>query len=263
MYLPSAGVCIAAAVAIERWLIASPSRRRAGVAVCAAIVVAASVRTIARNRDWRDETALWSSAVAVAPASARVQSEYARILLARAEQASAAGRTADAERLYGDAKAHFETAVAIYPAYSLALDGLAMIASEHDRVDEAKALYARALKAWPGNYASLANWASLVWDESQRTRAQAMQFRAEGKIADAEALAHRADAGFQEASGKIDRAVAMRPSYAHAHLVRAMILDSGGDVSGAIAEFQDVLRLDPNHPQRALIERELQRLQGR
>ena len=70
-----------------------------------------------------------------------------------------------------------------------------------------------------------------------------------------------ADAGSQQALEKIDRAIAMMPSYAHAHLIRAMILETyAGDRAGAIAEFEEVLRLMPNHPQRALVESELQRL---
>ena len=61
-----------------------------------------------------------------------------------------------------------------------------------------------------------------------------------------------------------NRAVAMQPSYAHAHLIRALILDGYvGDQAGAIAEFQEVLRLSPDHPQRAAIEEELRRLARR
>lgn len=149
----------------------------------------------------------------------------------------------------------------IYPSYSLPLDGLAMIDSLHGRFDEANALYERALTAWPGNYASLTNWASLLWDHSRTIGAQATAMRRQGKIAESDALVREADAGFQQAVQKIDRATAMMPSYTQAHLVRALILESYvRDASGAIAEFETVLRLEPNHPQRALIESELQRL---
>jgi len=58
--------------------------------------------------------------------------------------------------------------------------------------------------------------------------------------------------------------VAMQPSYAHAHLIRALLLDGYvGDQAGAIAEFQEVLRLSPDHPQRVAIEEELRRLARR
>ena len=74
-------------------------------------------------------------------------------------------------------------------------------------------------------------------------------------------MIREADAGSQQALEKSDRAIAMMPSYAHAHLIRAMILETyAGDRAGAIAEFEEVLRLMPNHPQRTLVESELQRL---
>ena len=41
----------------------------------------------------------------------------------------------------------------------------------------------------------------------------------------------------------------MKPSYAHAHLIRALLLDGYvGDQAGAIAEFEEVLRLMPGSP---------------
>ena len=43
-----------------------------------------------------------------------------------------------------------------------------------------------------------------------------------------------------------------------------MILESyAGDRDGAVEEFETVLRLAPDHPQRTAIERELQRLRVR
>jgi len=261
MYLPSAGVLIAAGVGAERLARTVPARRRVVYGVLTVLIVLGAARTWTRNRDWKNEFALWSAAVEAAPGSARVQSEYGRILMGIAEDEAQAGRPADAEGHYRAAQTHFETALAIYPSYSLPLDGLAMIHSLHDRFDEALVLYERALKAWPGNYASLTNWGSLLWEQSRRTGARATALRQEGKTAESDELVRQADAGFRQALEKIDKAIAMMPSYAHAHLIRAQILETYvGDTAGAIAEFEEVLRLMPNHPQRALIEQELERL---
>lgn len=264
IYLPSAGVLIAAGIGVDRVAGISAPRRRAVSIVLIVVIAAAAARTWTRNRDWTDESSLWTAAVAVAPASARVQSEYARILMTRAEAEAGAGRGTEAERLYAEAGSHFETAVGIYPDYSLPLDGLAMIASEHDRFDEADALYARAMKASPGNYASLTNWGSLQWEWAKRTGSTAMALRRDGKIPESDVLVRQADEAFRQALGTIDRAVAMMPTYAHAHLIRAQILAGYvGDTDGAVAEFDTVLRLEPNHPQRTLIESEMRRLRSR
>ena len=260
MYLPSAGLLIAAGIGVEHLARSRLMRRRLTYSVVAVLILLGGARTWARNRDWKNELALWTAAVDVAPDSARVQSEYGRILMGLA-QAAAESAPADAERLYSSAQAHFETALRIYPSYSLALEGLAMIHSLHGRFDEAEVFYEQALKAWPGNYASLTNWGSLLWERAKRDAAAALALRQQGRIAEADTLASQADADCRQALEKIDRAIAMMPSYAHPHLVRAQILETYvGDPQGARTEFQEVLRLAPNHPQRALIEHEVERL---
>ncbi len=264
LYLPSAGAAIAAGVAATTVMGALHARQRVVAVVIAAVVLLGAARTWSRNQDWQNERTLWSSAIGVAPASARVQSEFARVVMAQADEEVQAGRTADAERHYAEAQTHFETALKIYPSYSPPMDGLATILASHQRYDEALVLYEKAVKVWPASFASVTNWAGLLWDRSRRTADQAAALRAEGKIADADALSRQAAAGYQEALEKANRAVAMQPSYTHAHLIRALILDGYvGDQAGAIAEFQEVLRLSPDHPQRAAIEEELRRLARR
>ena len=263
MYLPSAGALVAAAAGADALTSTVPARRRLAYVVLTVLIVMCAARTWTRNRDWKNDLALWSAAVEVAPGSARVQTEYGRSLMGLAEDAAQAGRAADAERLYATAQAHYEIALKIYPSYALPMDGLANILSLHQRFDEAVVLYERAVKVWPGNYASLTNWGALLWDRSTRTAAKASTLRGEGRVSEADALARQADADYREASDKIDKALSMRPSYAHAHLVRALLLDSDLDnPTRAIPEFEEVLRLMPAHPQRPVIEKELVRLRA-
>jgi len=141
------------------------------------------------------------------------------------------------------------------------MDGLATILSLHQRYDEALVLYERAVKVQPSNFVSVANWGGLLWDKARRDSVQAATLRSQGKIAEADQLERQADAGFRQALEKVDRAIVMKPSYSHAHLLRALLLDAYvRDPAGAIAEFEQVLRLSPNHPQRQMIEEELARL---
>ena len=126
-----------------------------------------------------------------------------------------------------------------------------------------KALYERAVKVWPGNYASLANWGALLWERSARAMARASALEAEGRHDEAEALVRQARTGFREGMEKVDQALAIMPSYAHAHLVRALLLiDYRQDPAGAIAEYEQVLGLMPGHPQRPAIEQDLARLRA-
>jgi tetratricopeptide (TPR) repeat protein len=263
IYLPSAGILIAAGVGAGRLAGSAPARRRVAYLVVALLIVIGGARTWTRNRDWKTESTLWSAAVAATPGSARVQSEYGRLLMGLAEDDARAGRAADAQKRYDAAQAHLETALKIYPSYSLPIDSLAMILSLHDRYDEALVLYERALKAWPGNYASLTNWGSALRERATRTRARASGLRAAGDIGEADALDRHAGDDIRQAVEKIDQAIAMMPTYPHAHLIRALLSDGDlGDATGAIAEFEEVLRLMPNHPQRPLIESEVVRLKA-
>ena len=73
LYLPSIGFagCLVAAIfaAGERFRMRGPRARLAVAAAVAAICLAFAVRTYVRNRDWRDVTSLWTSAVAACPNS--------------------------------------------------------------------------------------------------------------------------------------------------------------------------------------------------
>ena len=75
LYLPAialAGGVVLALDALARRFTASPGTARTATAVAAgAICLACSVRTFARNADWRDDVSLWTSAVRAAPAAFR------------------------------------------------------------------------------------------------------------------------------------------------------------------------------------------------
>jgi len=264
IYLPSAGALIAIAVGVDRLVRNAGARRRIAYVALGGIAIAAAARTWTRNRDWRDELTLWSAAMHTASNSARAQGEYGRVLMDRAQNEAESGRSTEAEQDYAAAQAHYQTALTIYPSYAPPMDGLATILSLHQRYDEALVLYERAVKVQPSNFVSVTNWGGLLWDKARRESVQASALRGQGKIAEADQLDTQADAGFRQALEKIDRAIAMKPSYSHAHLLRALLLDAYvRDSAGAIAEFEEVLRLSPNHPQRPMIEEELAHLRQR
>jgi tetratricopeptide (TPR) repeat protein len=77
LYLPLAGIVAALALVAD----AASSGGRGRRAVTSALVVAAiagcAARTIARNRDWRDEVTFWAATVRAVPASAKAHRAYA------------------------------------------------------------------------------------------------------------------------------------------------------------------------------------------
>jgi hypothetical protein len=98
-----------------------------------------------------------------------------------------------------------------------------MIESLHDRFDAADALRSRHEGvAWELREPDQLGIAACGNDRAYRgSGVRTAQAR---KIAAADELVAQADAGFRQALDKNDRAIAMMPSYAPAHLNRAMIL---------------------------------------
>lgn len=79
LYLPSVGFCLVAACAVERGL--AVRRYAAPVAAgFATLLLLLGIRTVVRNRDWKDDLTLWSKTVQTAPQSARVRLNLALAL---------------------------------------------------------------------------------------------------------------------------------------------------------------------------------------
>ncbi len=83
LYLPSAGFCLLVGLAALRlrsdWL-ARPARRQVCLALALLLLAAGAYRTIVRNRDWRNDEALFRSAVAACPNSIRAHLNLALLL---------------------------------------------------------------------------------------------------------------------------------------------------------------------------------------
>ncbi|HEX4826059.1 MAG TPA: hypothetical protein VFV19_17305 [Candidatus Polarisedimenticolaceae bacterium] len=127
LYLPSAGICLAAAVAI-----AAVGRRLGAPWVAAvlggALVLAGAGRTVARVPAWSDNRTLFAATVLTAPRSCKAAGGYAAELYARGEMA--------------EARRFAERALAIDPAYPEAHRTLAkaervLAQGEHDAASRA------------------------------------------------------------------------------------------------------------------------------
>ena len=74
LYLPSVGFCVAAAViavSFYRRFHSQPALRFGGITLFGLILVALSIRTVARNVDWRSEQSLWAAAATQNPTDGR------------------------------------------------------------------------------------------------------------------------------------------------------------------------------------------------
>jgi tetratricopeptide (TPR) repeat protein len=166
LYLPCIGVSILVGYAVERGL----ALRRHAVAVAAtfaAILVLFGVRTVVRNRDWKDELTLWTKTVRTASQSARVRLNLAQALrgvrrhdeaieqfkaYSTIEPKSPSGEIGigDIYRLKGrfdDAIAHFRRALDLSPDSAAAAVGLAQAYVGKGQPDKAAEISSHLLNA--------------------------------------------------------------------------------------------------------------------
>ena len=82
LYLPSVGLCAAAAVI----LCAISAKWKPAWVLAILVICSLGVRTFVRNSDWKDDTALWGSTVAASPDSYKAHMMYGNTILEDAEQ---------------------------------------------------------------------------------------------------------------------------------------------------------------------------------
>jgi len=149
LYLPLAGIAAALALVAHAASSGGAGRRAVTSALVAAAIAGCAARTIARNRDWRDEATFWAATVHAVPASAKAHKGYAAALHA-----------ADpARENLGQVIAEGEQAVAIRPDYGEALVDLGgYYVEQGDRVAH----------EFPD---AAAHWYALAGDVLERARA--------------------------------------------------------------------------------------------
>jgi predicted Kef-type K+ transport protein len=72
LYVPSVGFCLLSAHAAARALAAKRQIARRLAAICVSLLLLASgLRTLVRNRDWRDEESLYTAGLRINPPKGR------------------------------------------------------------------------------------------------------------------------------------------------------------------------------------------------
>jgi protein O-mannosyl-transferase len=247
MYLPSAGLFMSMAAAV-----ALVGRQNAlmpgwpGVRVLigsACVVLLLAGLTVARNRLWRDEAALWEDNAWKTPKKGRVllnlgsASERNGDLEGAESAYLAAGElmpgqpfsSLDLGRIYlqlgrlDDALAQFKTALAIDPTMAEVYNNMGKIHELKMEYDEALEDYRKAVKLKPYLAATHSNIGVLY----------ARQKR------------------YEEAIQEYDKAVASAPEYQPAYINRGTAFLAIGRTGEAIADFQKVLQINPANKEAA------------
>jgi tetratricopeptide (TPR) repeat protein len=240
MYLPLAAP-IALVVVLGYAALAPAGRWRPwlGGAAVALLAIALGLATAARNRDYRDEVALWRSVVAAAPRNARAYYNLGTVLRRRGELDAAIAALRRSLELAPDrAPAHYNLANAL---------------KQRGDLDAAISHYRSALALSPGHGAARVNLANALrarGDDEEAIR----EYRRALESDPDDAAAHYNLAVALEARGHLDEAIAhyrrsleLRPASASAHNNLGNALRAQGDLDGAIEQYRLALAFDPRH----------------
>jgi Tfp pilus assembly protein PilF len=207
-YLPSAGFCL---LVVLIWNRLEDHKRRLAWAVFAIFVAALALRTVVRNRDWRDNLTLFSAAVRAVPASAKMRAELGGEYVKRGQL--------DAARM------EFQTALRIDPDFPEAMESFGLVESRTGHDQEARRLLETAL--------SLTGKDNIDYD-----------FRAVNLAAQLMKLGENDDA-----LKLLNQEIATSPGCARAWSNRAAIRYGRGEVASAFADAQVAAHLDPANSQ--------------
>ena len=203
-YLPSAGFCLLLALAWN-WL--RQKREIAAWGLLGAIVLILSVRTVVRNRDWKDDFALYSSAVRAVPNDAKMHSNLAGQYFLR-NQLDLAAR-------------EYQIALRINPDSADALAFYAELEFQRGNLQAAGVMLERALRMSGRN--------NVNYDSMVVTFAAILMKTNQG----------------DGALAFLNREIAEAPAYAPAWSLRAALYFQHGELAEARSDAEAALRLNP------------------
>lgn len=208
IYLPSLGLIMGACFAGYALARRAEALRKGASVAFLFVLLLFSARTILRNRDYRDDEALYRATLAVSPTSFLIQANLGNVYLRQ-------GR-------FDLAEERFQEALRLKPDDPSAFNGLAVVYIHRGRLDLAKAVLLKALTANPHSFAAHANLGLIHRQEGRLDLALAAFQRAValhpghvGALVDlgrtSLALGQR-----EEAASLFRRALALEPGFAPA-----------------------------------------------
>ena len=257
LYLPSAGVCLLAAMLPGEAAAWMSARRRPGAAreagspgavriaaaatIAAAVVAAGSFRIHARLGDWRDDFALYASAARVSPKSTRIRYNLGNAWLKRGA--------------FREAEAEYRHALDIYPEFADARGNLGLALLQQGRAKEALDPLQEAARRQPKNPEVRVNLGSARRALGDPAGARA-EFEAAIALSEHSATAWN-DLGSlllvqgetTEAIRCFEQAVRAEPRYVLFRVNLADAYNAGGRRDEARAQFEEASRIDPQAPE--------------
>jgi tetratricopeptide (TPR) repeat protein len=234
LYLPLVGVLV---VASPLWEYLLARQRTAAIALISVLVLLFSVRTVIRNRDWKDGMTLWTSVLKNAPQCARAHDNLGTEYLNRKD--------------YQRALSHYQQAVSIRPEHAIFHNNLGRVYGVLGDLENAQAELTKATELNPELSEAMNNLGIVYYQKKQYEAAAWLFALSDRRKPDARVAFNLAKAQLQlgqadKAQASLQKALQLQPGYADAYKELGVLLRKQGNNDGALDAFSRLLSLKPN-----------------
>jgi len=234
LYLPSIGIIILLSPLWKYFFEAKPKQTMAIVGV---ILLLFSVRTVFRNRDWKDPFTVWSKVVQTTPACARAHDNLGSEYLNRNEHNKA---------LY-----HYRKAVKLRPWHAVFRNNLGMAHRALGNTDAAQQEFTEAIRIAP-RFAPAHNNLGIVYMAKGKLKKAEAAFRKTIKknprLAEPRnnlGIVYGTQGKLKKAERAFRNAIKRNPAMASAYVNLGLVLVKQGKIDEAIPLYNKALRLKP------------------
>ena len=255
MYLPSAGLFLAAAAALSclrgGGILAAGWPGKTVLACATGVILVLAGFTVARNQLWRDEVSFWQDNASKCPQKARVFLNLGRAQERRGDLAGAEGA--------------YRRASALWPGQTDSTINLGLLYTQAGRFAEALAQFQAALTVDPKLAEAHNNIGKIYGSQGQIDQALA-EFLQAAQLSPTLAepynnigFVHALRKQYPEALAAYQKCLALDPDYELGYVNRGMALLATGRDSEARADFDRALEINPANAEAAA---QLQRAGG-
>jgi tetratricopeptide (TPR) repeat protein len=238
LYLPSYGFCLAAALLVTP-LFNDRKYTAVTISCLLLIIIFFSLRTIDRNRDWKDGMTLWRATVKTVPRCARAQNNLGFYYLN--------------EKKHSEALAHLTAATEIKPEYAEAYNNMGLVFSAQGDQERAINLFIKAFKLNNQYYDALYNLAnalerngrynSSIWFYEMITRKKPRSPEIHNNLG----VVFQKKGELEPAQEQFRMALTIDPDNVEARNNLGVWYNSQGRYAEAVEEFKQALRVNPDN----------------
>jgi len=266
LFIPSLGFCLAVTwlmlklfkipsttVKHERLASVFTGGNNSFAAMAAAILVLFSIKTVARNPDWKNDYSLFSTDSKISKNSSRIHFLYANHLIQSVKQ-----------NLVGDEKkpgylqtagVEMQEALRLYPKNYEALFGLGELYTTKNEYDKALSYYQKALDMYPDDAKALNNLGNTYFRMNNYEKAFEILSRAvklypnEYEGYNNMGSVYFATGQYEQAANVYRKAISLNPNYAEALKNLGSCYGMMKDYDNAIINFNKAASIDPTNPE--------------